>query len=180
MECVFNRWSPVIGDPTFMGWVTVILYFVTALFVFSRIPPSVGRERVFWISLSVLLIALGVNKQFDLQTLFTTIGRCAAKAEGWYSQRRHVQIAFILMLAGGAMAIGASTLWFLRRDLPRMSIALIGAFILVGFVVLRASSFHHMDLFINTRLIGLRLNWIMEIGALAVIIAGVRLQRPRL
>lgn len=179
MACVFNNWSPTIGDPSVMGWVTVVFYFVTALFVFSRIPPSVGRERLFWIVLSVTLIALGINKQFDLQSLFTTIGRCAAKAEGWYGERRQVQVAFILLLASGALAVGAFSLWFLRRELPRISIALVGAFILLGFVVLRASSFHHMDMFINAHLLGLRMNWIMEIGALALIIAGVRLQRPR-
>jgi hypothetical protein len=55
---------------------------------------------------------------------------------------------------------------------------------LLGFVVLRASSQHHVDLVIRASLWGLRGNWIIEIGAILVVLSGAcwrfyQLTRPR-
>lgn len=173
MDCVIARWTPGIGDPSLMGWATVALYFAAAAAAWLARPSSATPvQRWFWTGLSAALIILGVNKELDLQTLFTSVGRCLALAEGWYGERRQVQAAFVAALAvAGAGGVGWA-LWRLRRAPPGLRIALVGAGLLVIFVLMRASSFHHMDIFINTRLAGLRMNWIVEIGALGVIIAG--------
>ena len=50
---------------------------------------------VFWLTLALLLLFLGINKQLDLQTLLNDIGRRKARAEGWYGNRRYYQTMFI-------------------------------------------------------------------------------------
>jgi hypothetical protein len=49
-----------------------------------------------------------------------------------------------------------------------------GAAGLVVFVAIRATSFHHVDEMLGWRFVGLRVNWIVEMGALVVITLGAR------
>src|SRR6266540_5387037 len=98
-----DRWRPGIGDPTFMGWLTVVGYFTAALLCWmagrsdQRAHPQSGypRQPRLWFGLALLLTLLGVNKQLDLQTWFTLALKSAAEAQGWYEQRRVFQAAFI-------------------------------------------------------------------------------------
>src|SRR2546423_5657387 len=91
-----DRWRPGIGDPTFIGWVTVVAYFVAAYFCWraSRNGLHGRKVRWFWTGLTALLVFLGFNKQLDLQTALTFIGKDFAKATGWYENRRVVQVFF--------------------------------------------------------------------------------------
>jgi hypothetical protein len=41
----------------------------------------------------------------------------------------------------------------------------------VTFVLVRASSFHRMDELISWRILGLRMNWLLELGGIALIAA---------
>ncbi|NNL87961.1 MAG: isopropylmalate isomerase [Marinicaulis sp.] len=179
IECITYRWSPAIGDPTIFGWLTVALYLAAAGLCFLRAKDgfssevaALGPQRFFWISLSLLLSLLAINKQFDVQSLFTTIGRCAAQAGGWYETRSDVQRTFVGIVALAALAVGTTALWLMRGFIREIPFAAAGFFILIIFVVLRAASFHHIDNFINTGLMGLRLNWLVEMGALGLIIYG--------
>ncbi|EDX78220.1 hypothetical protein MC7420_7958 [Coleofasciculus chthonoplastes PCC 7420] len=54
-------------------------------------------------------------------------------------------------------------------------LALLGLMFLSCFIVIRASSFHHIDALIGWQVVGLRMNWILEIGGIACIaIAAIR------
>ncbi len=103
-----GRWRPGIGDPTVMGWVTVAAYLVAALgcgLAAWREPMPDGTRRPrsrpsrFWLVLAALMLALGINKQLDLQSLVTQIGRDVVRALGLYSERRELQLGFILAVA---------------------------------------------------------------------------------
>lgn len=180
-ECISLRWSPGIGDPTFAGWLTVGAYLAVsglalgaARDVFSRGPTSMAL-RFFWIGLSFGLVALAINKQLDLQSLGTATGRCVAKMQGWYENRRGVQREFLLAITGvGAIAF-AGALWIARRRLREYGVLFIGLFALGLFILMRASSFHHMDALINARIAGARVNWVLELGAIAIVALGIRI-----
>lgn len=43
---------------------------------------------------------------------------------------------------------------------------------MLAFVAVRAMSFHHVDVLIGTRVPNVRVNWILEIGGIAMVIAG--------
>jgi len=171
-----GSWAPGIGDPTVVGWVTVGLYFVAAL-VSLRVGWGRGQrlarsERFFYRGLTVALFALGVNKQLDLQTALTELGRIMASEEGWYEQRRRVQRVFILLVGLVAFAGAGTGLFFLRRAPRATHVTLLGVIGLVAFVLIRASSFHHVDLFIRSSWWGIKGNWLIEVGSILVVIAG--------
>ena len=169
-------WRPGIGDPTVMGWVTVIAYFAVALFCILRLRAGGAQsgkrpENLFWGGLAALLVGLGINKQLDLQTWLTLTVRRIAIDQGWYDQRRSLQFVFIIFVGLIAFA-GLVFLWRLVRRNREMRIPLFGLILLLAFVIVRAASFHHMDTLINLHFRGVRMNWILELGAIAVIGVG--------
>lgn len=175
---LIGDWSPGIGDPTVGGWLTVILYF-TATWTTWRLlrawgaldTPVPRHERLFWNALLIALIALGLNKQLDLQSAATEIGRILSEQQGWYKHRRQVQEAFIAGIAIMGLTVLAATLSLTWRAPGATLFALVGSVCLVVFVVVRAASFHHVDAWLGTEFSGLRLNWLLEMGGLLVIIA---------
>lgn len=183
VECLFLRWSPGLGDPHLMGWVTVGIYLLAAAAAgaqaaWGRFPaPTAQRERVFWALASALLLALAVNKQLDLQSALTAAGRCLAQAQGWYDDRHQVQAAFILGLSVCGLLALLALAALLRGTLQRTWLALLGLASVTLFVASRAAGFHHMDALINTWVGGVRVNWALELlGPFMVI--GVVLRRP--
>lgn len=169
-----GRWVASIGDPTIIGWVTVFIYFTVAI-ICRKAASSAGSnksEKLFWLWLTILLIALGVNKQLDLQTLFTQIGRDLSIAQGWYKDRRIIQTGFIILI--GLISVTGLTVLMkkYKNSNSAIKIASFGCMILFVFIIIRASSFHHIDLFINMELANIRMNCILELGGLAVIGTG--------
>jgi len=172
-----DHWRPAIGDPTIMGWLTVAAYFTTALICClagrsdQRAHPQSGysSQPALWFGLAWLLMLLGINKQLDLQTWFTLAIKSAARAQGWYEQRRLFQAAFIGALVIVGM-VGLAMLCILVRNNLRQTVpALAGAVFLTCFVLVRGASFHHVDQMIGLRLGGLRLNWVLELGGIICI-----------
>jgi hypothetical protein len=171
-----GRWHPGIGDPSIGGWATVAAYFACAvLCVRACRRTDIPRIRWFWISAVVALVLLGINKQLDLQTWFTELGRRAAVAGGWYEQRAIVQQAFIALvgiLGAGALLIASA---LLRAHLAQVWLALVGGGFLAAFVLIRAMSFHHVDRLLGATFAGLPLNWLLELGGiLAVALAALQ------
>lgn len=177
------RWSPGIGDPSLIGWVTFGLYFIVALICLkSALVSSTEKHsttlysakplKTFWLVLTFLLIFLGINKQLDLQTLLTQIGRNISLYQGWYEYRRPVQFIFILTIG----LLGVTTLAFLiktyRDTCSSIKIALTGCVILYVFIIIRASSFHHMDIFSDFKFITIKINSLLEIGGIVIIGVG--------
>ena len=180
-------WSPGIGDPTVVGWLTVLLYFAAAWTCWwiarSKRGELTASEHIVWRTLAVGLAALGVNKQLDLQTAMTELGRMLAADEGWYNSRHRIQRAFILGVGSVAVVIGVGLLILMRRSSAATRVTILGACLLLAFVVIRASSFHHVDVFIRSSWWGIRGNWLVEVGGLLVILVGAGLRsrttRPR-
>jgi len=177
----FN-WSRGIGDPTVAGWITVALYLVASLDCWKTGRLLAGekqtsRERHLWRSLSVGCLALGLNKQLDLQSALTEIGRILAKSQGWYEHRQTIQLEFVALVAIFCMAAVIMLLFWTRRSPASTWLALIGAVFVFGFVVIRAASFHHVDRFIGERIMHFRWNSILEMGGIILVIAGSEWRR---
>ncbi len=166
-------WSPVIGDPTPVGWMTVLAYAATALLAASAWALSVrrrGRPGI-WPLATAALVGLGINKQLDLQTLIVSIGRRIAMAQGWYEDRAGVQIVFIAVLVVVAAIACAQVGRWARHGTRWERQALAGLVVLATFVVIRAASFHHVDSLLGVHLKGLRVNQLLELGGIALIAA---------
>ena len=178
LEYLIGQWRPTIGDPCFMGWFTVGSYFACAILSLiaafgNRIADR--RSSSFWRMVGLLMILLGINKQLDLQSLFTEIGRQIARAHGWMDQRQIVQFWFIV--AFGTAALASFVLFVrIKRDLfRRFKLAFIGLFFLLCFIVIRAASFHHFETMLGFRLFGAEMNWLLELtGIYLIFIAGLQ------
>jgi hypothetical protein len=184
LTCAFTQWSPGLGDNHWMGWLTVAVYLAASLaaaraaFALSGIDAATGRERVFWGISAGMMLVFAVNKQLDLQSLLTMVARCHAQLSGWYDMRRTVQEAFILIVgSGGLVALGLMAL-LLRGILGRVWPALVGLGFVCVFVVVRAASFHHVDILLGSEVLGIRLNWALELPG-PMLVALVALYRAR-
>ena len=165
-----GRCSPGIGDPTAMGWVTAAAYFGVALLCGGCAKSeSLGGRQVFWLSVAAMMALLGINKQLDLQSWFTQMGRDLALAQGWYVHRQAVQAGFIVALTLGLITF---LLWVQRATRAlggEIRWACLGLVLVALFVLVRAASFHHVDNLLHLELGGLRINWIMELGGIGCI-----------
>ena len=182
-----GSWSPGIGDPTFMGWFTVFAYAASAwlcfrarskLLVTARHPgATVARNALkVWTILFWLLVALGINKQLDLQSAFTEIARQIALSGGWYEKRRLMQFVFVVLIAGAGI-LGSFTVYKVALRAGRYAqLGVAGFVLLMSFVVIRAASFHYIDRLIDLRPLGIRVNWVLELGGISIIAAAARLQ----
>jgi hypothetical protein len=142
----FN-WSPKIGDPTIGGWVTVVLYLLAAgsCWITARelvLEDIASNERRAWWAISALFLALGINKQLDLQSALTETGRVLAHYQGWFEQRQLVQLAFIALVAIICLIAAIALLLWTRSAPTPTRLALIGTSMVLGFVLICAASFH--------------------------------------
>jgi hypothetical protein len=122
----------------------------------------------WWLAASALLV-LGINRLLDLQTALGDALRSLAKAQDWYAMRQSYQRAMIAAAALGGVAGAAAFGRLFRGDPVRYHVAIAGLVFLVAFVAIRAVSLHGVDAVINTRILGLKLNWILELGGIGLI-----------
>ncbi len=175
---MIDGWTPGIGDPTPIGWITVLTYSLAALVCF-RAASSVKSTGMplrnphrLWLGLGIAMVVMGINKQLDLQSLLTAIGRDLAHRQGWYEARRGVQEAFIAIIVMTGTGLLGFTAIYLCKESWQLKLAGTGLAFLVIFIVVRAASFHHMDVLLRTAFVGMRLNALMELGGIAAIAAG--------
>lgn len=169
------HWRPAIGDPSLMGWLTVFAYGLTAFAAWlasrraGHAPGLASGSRGLWLLVATLMAFLCLNKQLDLQSLATDIGRVIAWHQGWYQERREYQRWFVL---GAFAASGLITLLLLivfRKFWVRHLLLGFGLAFLLTFIVVRAISFHHVDAILKHEFGGMRMNWILELGGIALV-----------
>ncbi|MCB2073863.1 MAG: hypothetical protein KDE49_09150 [Novosphingobium sp.] len=181
------HWPAGIGDPTLIGWLTVAVYAGAALAcaltaraakpILAATKLYCRHDRVFWLVATVIFVFFGVNKQLDLQSLFTELARKVAYEHHWYDERRYYQKIFIEVLLGAAILTGLALIWGFRRSRAPVKIAIAGLACTGAFVVLRAASFHHVDLLLGGRLAGVRWNFILEVTGPAIVATAALVHR---
>jgi hypothetical protein len=101
--------------------------------------------RRVWIGVALVLLALGINRQLDVQTWFIQTLRRRAYEGGWYDRRREYQAAVIGAIFLAALVLGGVLAAALRRVLRRIALVMAGIVGLTAFVGIRAISFHDVD-----------------------------------
>jgi hypothetical protein len=176
VNTVPDQWAS--HDAGTIPWLALAGYLVAAglcLWRWRGVPP--GRERWFWLLAGLAMLALGLNKELDLQTQLTALGRQMARDGGWYAERRAVQRAFIMAGGGLTLLLLAGLAWMVRGLGTAVLVTLAGLGLLGLFVVLRAASFHHVDTMLRVPLFGLRRHAVLELAGIAVVILGALLPR---
>ena len=174
-------WTSALFGPTPYGWVIVLLYVAAALLCYrsARIAavsvgpslaaaPRTGTERRVWLALAIVLLLLGINKQIDLQTLLTVLGRAEARQEGWYGDRRVVQREVIVAVLLAASAVGITLALLGRQAGGWAVIAVMNTTALVAFVMVRAASLHGVDALLARGWGPVTVNRCLEIGSIAL------------
>ena len=181
-------WRPRIGDASFMGWLTVAAYGSTAvLCLVAALKGGAGAsgdesggarsQRRLWLGISAVMFLLCLNKQLDLQSLLTNIGRIVAKRGGWYDGRRTIQFWFVVAVGLAGVAAFLYLVRKTRSIFRGRAWLLLGLSMLLLFVVMRAASFHHVGEFLEKRVLGLKMNWLLELGSIALVaISAVRVR----
>lgn len=173
-----GNWRPGLGDNTLSGWVITLSYFTAfalCLWTWKReddrwLAGVRGLRPRFWLAMAAGLLVLGVNKQLDLQTLVSVLGRRAAKSMGWYDQRRTVQAAFIVLVGLIAVSAVVGIAWWIRSAFRRYWLAAVGGAYLASFIVLRAASFHHVDeVLYRIPGLGRNVNRVLELSGIVLI-----------
>lgn len=180
------EWKPSVGDPTAIGWIITVAYFVAA-FLCRRAGLAEKKQRVIsafpnnywlWFGLAALLLVLGINKQLDFQTFLISLGRAIAKENGWYHYRSEVQFSFVMIagLLGFLLFIGL--LWLFRKCWRQYWLATTGLAFVILFILIRAASFNHVDYLVSKwRIIGpIRMKYAVELGGVAIIGVGAFLK----
>ena len=145
IRCGVDDWSAFAGDPMLSGTIFMVGYGVTAWMMFRAVRFERGRERIFWRLCGLLFVFQVANTHLDLHGLVWTTGRCLAKAQGWYEQRREVQVfllAWLAMVAG--VILLAVLVTFLRNILGNLLLTL-GVVTAVGFTVVKGINYHGLD-----------------------------------
>ncbi|MFK8004040.1 MAG: hypothetical protein AB8H86_31030 [Polyangiales bacterium] len=170
-----------IGDPTVLGWSVTVAYLLTFLLLTANALKARSRNEPFsfWAFSSVIILALGVNKQLDLQTWFGASAKTWVQAQGLYEHRRTLQLAFVVTLAVGGLIV----LWLLRRWIVRSGkryrLVALGLAVSGVFVVTRAASIHVLDRLLGSADLTEALAATLEISALALMIFGAIRWRRR-
>jgi hypothetical protein len=188
-----NSEMHVAGHLTALGWTTFALYLIAALLSFRAAAAALvrGRSSVVssqtadvnskpssetarvWVWLGVILAALGLNKELDLQTWFIELGRQAAGREHLSESRAGLHVLFFLAFV--SVLVVLILLVMLRfsavvgsfvRQLPLAAggCALVGAYI-----VIRAASIDRVDLMLGFDFERIPLLWLLEAGGLLLI-----------
>lgn len=177
----YYGWSLGIGDPTCLGWFTFCAYFLTALLCLAAYkscqqPPNTENgnrclsvSRWIWRGLFLAFLFLGMNKQLDLQSLLTAVGRHFALQQGWYAERREYQAIFIAALALFSVMMLLTFAYMFRLVGTAERVALMGGVIVHLFVLVRASSFQHMDIYIYGRQLAMKMNWVLELSGITTV-----------
>lgn len=167
-----------------MGWVLVAAYLLTAALSMIAISrAATRRERWFWTFAGLFMLAMAVNKQLDLHTAVTDVGRCVAQMQGWYSERRAAQQKFVFVLLTIFTLIPVALAGVLWRCIGRIGLALIGLVFVLCFVSIRAIGIHHVDVLLSTPILSVEPNWVLElsgpvlISLNAVMLSGRRSRR---
>lgn len=174
-------WSPTLASPTMFGWITVLSYFLVMLLcarnarnVVAPARPGPAAffkaraQRRVWLTLAIVLFLLGLNKQTDLQTLMTIVGRAIARQQGWYGERRHLQRNLIVVIGAIAIVLCGFLYLVIRRAGLWAIVATVDTVLLCAFILVRTASLHDVDLLLGRGAMGITVNLVIEMGAIAL------------
>ena len=145
VACGIHDWTKFWGDPFVSGTVFMAAYLTAALMILSSAGWLDGRERTLWRICGTLFLFQVANTHLDLHALIFTIGRCLAHAQGWYEDRRQVQVIAVASLAVLLALILIVTAWYFWRSILGNLLLVLGVSIALGFTVLKGINLHGIE-----------------------------------
>lgn len=151
-------------DDDLVSWFITILYLI-AILVFLRVfllSRQYSIDSVLWLILTVFIVILGVNKQFDIQTDITNYLREIARLEGWYDYRAAFQKILLLMALIGFFTLFTARLLF-KNYWIKYKFLFIGFGLLIFYIAARLISLHIVDSAFRYKILGvIKLHQLLE------------------
>jgi len=166
-------WLPRISDPPIVAVAFYLMASVICAMSARKVgleEPDRSRERAAWRWMTALLLALGINKQLNLDTIFTQAGRVLAHDQGWYHHRALVQLVFVAQVALASMVVAITLLIWARHAPKSTRLALLATMLVVAFVSIRTISYHYVDNLLAQKILGFRWNTVLEITGIALVL----------
>ena len=143
------EWTLGIGDPTIIGWTVCAAYAYASWRCLTagaqaNTTRAAGLTR-FWLACAFVLLLLSLNKQLDLQKIFTQMARALAREQGWYKSRKPVQFAVLGAALLIVLALSCWMMFLLRTHWRKVAFALGGFFVISTYIAMRATSHHDVD-----------------------------------
>lgn len=118
----------------------------------------------FYATQALLLLGLSMDKQWGVLAWLTNYSRFWAMREGWYYSRRPLQFDLIVGIIGAGLLLFGLACWYFRAILRQHWLPLLGAIGLLTYVAVRAVSLHAVDAMLADRVLGVRLDLLLELG----------------
>lgn len=127
-----------------------------------------------WVIAAVALCLMGANTILQADVFVTQLVRTAARLQGWYSQRRSLQYALVLVLAFGflfAVAKWWSAFATYGKQPQRI---LLGLVVLMLISAMRLVSAHATDQVLSFSLAGISVGRLLEFAAISMVALAAR------
>jgi len=180
--CGFDDWMDIWGDPLLSGTIFMVAYGVTALLIFRAAHHAEVRERWYWRLCGFIFIFQFLNTNLDLHALVWTTGRCLAHAQGWYENRREVQVIFLIGLALLVVLVLLSILILFYRNMFNNILLTAGVIVALGFTMVKGINYHNLEQFYGDEIGPFRVADFIEFCgiALAFVAVTIRLRQIRI
>lgn len=144
-SCGIAIWFEFAGDPLVSGTVFMLAYFITAVIILICARWNWGRERTLWTVCGLLFLFQVLNVHGDLHGLVYAVGKCTAKAQGWYQDRHRIQTIVLLCAAFiGLLILLFVVIYFFRNILGNLLLVL-GVLIALGLTFAKGVNHHDLD-----------------------------------
>ncbi|MBW8016074.1 MAG: hypothetical protein FVQ82_07800 [Planctomycetes bacterium] len=167
-----GKWSPGIGDPTVIGWLIVAAYITTAMLsgrcAYNARKKQQTKLLTFWLTITIILTLLAINKQLDLQSWLRSTAKQMAREQGWYAHRQIFQMSVVAIIAAVGTGLIVLASWIMR-NYRSTRMAFIGLIVLLVFIVIRTASLHSIDEILAIKIAGQKLRYLLELAAIACI-----------
>lgn len=172
------HWEPHIGDPTLLGWLTVVAYLLAAVAcaicawradeIFG--DDHVWQHRLLWGAMAIGLLFLGFNKQLDLQSWFTAVIKKIAWEYGLFDLGQKAQVLFIAGMVFITLIALMVIAWTFRHVWRHYWLLLLGLVFIARYIITRAAGFYGVSLPKLSQFTGgFYITWILELtGALVI------------
>lgn len=145
MTCTFDRWVSIWGDPLLPATIIMAGYAIAAWLTWRVTQQETGRERLFWGLGTTLMLFLFLNTHLDLHILPGAFGRCLARLQGWWENRRIVQTIFVACVTGLMALMLLTVVIFFYRNLLRNFLFVLGCLVSAGYLIIKSSGLHYVD-----------------------------------
>ncbi len=135
----------------------------------TGLTPEDASTGKFWIAVAILLLTIGLVKEFHLGEELVNDLRQMAKESGWYGERRAYQTWLIIgVFVGGFVGAGLATYWFADKLGGNIALFIAITYLLI-FKAIDACSLHQVDAILGIRFGGLSVRNVIEFTLLVAI-----------